>query len=166
MALNQIDRRAEALSDVDQAVALRPDDLDILNARVIVLDNLGQYTDALSVIDRMLALNPKHVDAVNNCGMVLARIGRFHDALSCCNRSLSLKRRRRPRQYVCTDSACKNRRDHGDLATHPTTRVSRHRGTRAKRRIRRLALRANGLPVLPISAHGQRRSLYAATRCS
>ena len=91
MALNQIDRREEALKDVDRAVSLAPSVPDILNSRVIILDNLGRYTDAFADIDRMLAIQPDHIDAINNSGMIFARLGRFQEALTCYNRSLSIK---------------------------------------------------------------------------
>jgi tetratricopeptide (TPR) repeat protein/GT2 family glycosyltransferase len=90
MILNQIDRRAEALESVNRAVALKPDDPDVLNSRVIILDNWGRYTEALNDIDRMLTLQPNHIDAINNSGMILARMGRFSEALACYNRSLSI----------------------------------------------------------------------------
>lgn len=74
-------RNEDAFAKTERALSLNPENVDTLNTRGLLLEEIGRYDDALSDFDHALALQPDHPDALNNKGLILARLGRFEDAL-------------------------------------------------------------------------------------
>jgi tetratricopeptide (TPR) repeat protein len=53
----------ESLSYFDQAIAIRPNNPDLLNKKAIALRGLGRYDEALECFNRSLQLDPRDLDA-------------------------------------------------------------------------------------------------------
>ena len=58
MALQQLQRTAEALASFDRALALRPESAELHNNRGNVLRQLQRLPEALASYDRAIALQP------------------------------------------------------------------------------------------------------------
>lgn len=53
----------EALSYLDQAIAIQPNNPDVLNKRGIALRGLGRYDEALECFNKSLQIDPRDLDA-------------------------------------------------------------------------------------------------------
>jgi Flp pilus assembly protein TadD len=53
----------EALSYLDQAIMIRPNDPDLLNKKGVALRGLGRYDDALECFNKSLQLDPRDLDS-------------------------------------------------------------------------------------------------------
>ena len=82
VARAQAGRNAEALADLDAALALKPGDADALLNRANVLKALGRHEAALAGFDAALAARPGWPQALNNRGSVLQDLKRPGDALA------------------------------------------------------------------------------------
>jgi protein O-GlcNAc transferase len=75
-------RMAEALTALDHAVRLQPNDPDILNNRANVLGQLNRPDEAVASYDRAIALRPGYVSAHVNRALELGIAGRFEEAVA------------------------------------------------------------------------------------
>ncbi|ACK51253.1 TPR repeat-containing protein [Methylocella silvestris BL2] len=71
----------EALIWFERALALKPDYFEVLSARAIVLQRLGQPEDALEAFEDILKLRPNDADALFSIGVILQSLGRMNEAL-------------------------------------------------------------------------------------
>jgi tetratricopeptide (TPR) repeat protein len=79
-----------ALAWFDRALALQPANIDVLNARAIVLQRLGQPQDALQMFEAIHRLQPDNVNALFSIGVTMQSLGRMNDALEAYERVLHL----------------------------------------------------------------------------
>jgi predicted O-linked N-acetylglucosamine transferase (SPINDLY family) len=70
LALQSLNRPAEALASFEHALALEPRNIQALYRRGVVLNELGRTDAALAAYDGVLALVPAHVEALNNRGYI------------------------------------------------------------------------------------------------
>lgn len=75
-------RRADAVSMLARAVALRPDVAEIHNDRGVILAANGRFAEALSCFEEALALQPGFLEARGNLARSLRSLGRVDDAVS------------------------------------------------------------------------------------
>ncbi|MBU1068835.1 tetratricopeptide repeat protein [Myxococcota bacterium] len=76
-----LNRYAEALSDVDAALAGSPDRLEWRSRRGVLLHALGRYEEALAEFDRVLARSPNHAASLTGRAMTYLRLKRCPEAL-------------------------------------------------------------------------------------
>jgi protein O-GlcNAc transferase len=90
-SLLQQGRWTDALVGFDQALAVRPGDLQALFGRATALKQLDRFAEARDVYDKVLAAVPTALGALNNRGEVLNALGALEEALKDFNRALKLK---------------------------------------------------------------------------
>ncbi len=90
MVLRDLGRLEDALTGVDQALALQPGHAEALSNRGTILSDLGRHDEALAVYDRALALAPGFPDVWNNRGLTLKAMKRPGEALASVGRALAL----------------------------------------------------------------------------
>lgn len=76
---------------LDRALALRPDDADILSNHGATLRDLGRPLEALDSFDGLIAREPEHALAHYNRSITLAGLHRHEAALSSCDTAIALK---------------------------------------------------------------------------
>jgi len=81
---------AEALSILDQVLAVDPGLVEARNNRGSVLRELGRGVEALAEYDRALAQKPDFAVAHGNRGKVLAELQRYEEAIASFDRALAL----------------------------------------------------------------------------
>jgi predicted TPR repeat methyltransferase len=86
-----LDRPADALAPLDEALAQAPDDADVWCQRGQVLGRLRRLDDALASFDRALALNAGHAAATYHRGMALNALHRPADASTAFERLVELQ---------------------------------------------------------------------------
>jgi tetratricopeptide (TPR) repeat protein len=89
-ALYMLKRYGEALSSLDKARALAPDDIATLDIHANVLLSLGRPGDALAEFEQVLARAPNNVQARVNCGIAQAALGFPQAALAEFDRAVAL----------------------------------------------------------------------------
>lgn len=80
-----------ALASYDCALALRPQQPDVLNNRGSTLLALGRVDDAIASYDRALAARAEFPEAWCNRGSALEKLGRWDDAMTSYDRALALR---------------------------------------------------------------------------
>jgi tetratricopeptide (TPR) repeat protein len=81
---------AEALDDLNQAVALDGQNARAFIERALVLRQLGNYEEALADFSRALALRPRDARTLASRGRVYVQLGRYAEALQDFNSALAL----------------------------------------------------------------------------
>ncbi len=71
----------EALSVLNRALILKPDDIETLAIRGEVLRTLGRYEEALEMLERALVMEPGYVFALDIKGQVLRALNRDEEAI-------------------------------------------------------------------------------------
>jgi tetratricopeptide (TPR) repeat protein len=79
----------EALAELDQRLASKPDHLGYLNLKANLLDRAGRYDDAVAFYRRMLDIRPDAGTWIT-LGNVLQTIGRSAESVECYRRSIAL----------------------------------------------------------------------------
>jgi tetratricopeptide (TPR) repeat protein len=79
----------EALAELDQRLAGKPDHLGYLNLKANLLDRAGRYNDAIAIYRRMLDVRPDAATWIT-LGNVLQTIGRSAESVDCYRRSIAL----------------------------------------------------------------------------
>jgi tetratricopeptide (TPR) repeat protein len=93
VANSMLRRHSQAISDLDQALALRPRFPAALCERGLTYREAGQPEKALADFDAALALDPAFDHALNNKGLALLDIGRHAEALECLDLAVRLNPR-------------------------------------------------------------------------
>jgi tetratricopeptide (TPR) repeat protein len=73
----ELGRLDEALASLDTALTLRPDYVEALNSRGVVLKELRRLDEALASFERAVALEPDHADAHLNEALLRLLMGDF-----------------------------------------------------------------------------------------
>ncbi|UCF78071.1 MAG: tetratricopeptide repeat protein [Candidatus Eiseniibacteriota bacterium] len=81
-AFHDAGKKHEALLHYDKAVALKPDHLEALVNRGVVLNELGRIDDAIASFERALSVNPRDPKAMLNLGNSLYALQRYDDAMA------------------------------------------------------------------------------------
>jgi protein O-GlcNAc transferase len=79
-----------ALAAYDRLLAIRPDAVEVLYNRAIILSGQGRTADALAALDRALALQPGSATIVYSRGVMMSQLGRHEEALANYDRALAL----------------------------------------------------------------------------
>ncbi len=79
--LLNLDRTSEALSVIDKAILLSPNDPEPLLMKALILDNGGQHKEALAVIEEVLIINPEEEDYLFAYANILQASGEYRKAL-------------------------------------------------------------------------------------
>lgn len=90
MQLAQGGRLAEALAELDRALAARPDFPDALRNRADLLLALKREGEAYEAYERYLRLRPADAQAWNHRGIAATELRRAADAVTCFDRALAL----------------------------------------------------------------------------
>ena len=89
--LHQKEHFQEALARYDRALALRPDYVEALYNRGILLSEMGRDQEALASFDQASAMRPDYAATWNNRGNVLRNLTRHDEALASFEKALALK---------------------------------------------------------------------------
>lgn len=81
VALEQKDRREDALAEYHQAIDIDPNRFQAHNNLAILLSDMGDRNNAAREYESALRLNPKAVEAHLNFGTLLSEMGRFDEAM-------------------------------------------------------------------------------------
>jgi protein O-GlcNAc transferase len=79
-----------ALAAYDRLLAMRPDAVEVLYNRALILSGQGRTADALATLDRALALQPDSATIVYSRGVMMSQLGRHEEALANYDRALAL----------------------------------------------------------------------------
>jgi tetratricopeptide (TPR) repeat protein len=82
---------AEAIRQIDLALAINPNEAAAHTHRGAALKELNQPDEALASYDKAIAIDPNYADAYYNRGNVLREQGRFEEALADYDRAITLK---------------------------------------------------------------------------
>ncbi len=82
---------AEALRQLDRAIAVNADIADAHNGRAAALIGLKRFDEAVASCDRAIALKPDCVEAFNNRAQALVELQRHAEALGSCDRAIALR---------------------------------------------------------------------------
>ena len=82
---------AEALRQLDRALAVNAKIADAHNGRAAALIGLKRFDEAVASCDRAIALKPDCVEAFNNRAQALVELKRHAEALASCDRAIALR---------------------------------------------------------------------------
>ena len=74
-ALDRLGNYTQAISYLDKALTLDPNDKFALEEKGVNLDNLGNYTQAISYLDKALTIDPNYKFALAEEASVCAHAG-------------------------------------------------------------------------------------------
>jgi len=80
----------EAISDLNLAIALKPDYPDAYNNRGRAYYQQGNFTQDVSDYNKAIAINPNFAEAYNNRGVVYSHQGRLAQAMADYNKAIAL----------------------------------------------------------------------------
>ena len=104
------------LASYDRALAIKPDYVEALNNRGVVLEVLLRHDEALACFDRAVALDPDQANALTNRGHTLLDLTRYDEAIRDFERVLVMKPQT-PWRSCCTREC--NVAIGGCMPTHP-----------------------------------------------
>ncbi len=78
-----------AIAIYDEAIAAQPDNWHALNARAVLIANLGRPAEAVDAYAAVLAIVPEKGEVLNNLGLALRACGRSAEALETFERALA-----------------------------------------------------------------------------
>lgn len=73
-------RFEEAIAEYTQALALKPDWADVLNAVATAQSKLGRHEEAVATIERAIAINPNDAFSFTSLSIFLQRQGKIQEA--------------------------------------------------------------------------------------
>lgn len=85
------DRNDDALAELDRALAIRPRDAHVLNAKGALLGRLDRYDEAIAAFRAAVTERPSDADLHYNIAYALQCQGRFSEALEVYNRALHIR---------------------------------------------------------------------------
>ena len=90
IALMRANQPADALSEFDQAVKAKTDDLDAIHNRAIALERLGRMDEAVLAYREALRVSPSDAGSLANLALLLAQRGELGEAIPLCQQALQL----------------------------------------------------------------------------
>ena len=109
--LGECDRKAEALTCYERALALAPNSVDTLYNLGNTCHELGHIEQAVGHFERALRLRPDAIELHNNLGSALQDLGRLDEAILCYRHALAL----RPDAVDVLDNLAGALRENGQL---------------------------------------------------
>ena len=91
VALREAGRDGEAIEHYEQALKIKPDDVEALNSLGLTLVHAGRFKDAIDRYEQALKIKPDAVQVHNNLGNVLERTGRHAEAIEQYEHALEIK---------------------------------------------------------------------------
>jgi tetratricopeptide (TPR) repeat protein len=91
MYCRELKRHEEALASYDKVLAIKPDYVEALHDRGVVLQGLKRHEEALASYDKALAIRPDYVEALHDRGVVLRELKRHEEALASYDKALAIK---------------------------------------------------------------------------
>ena len=82
---------AEALRDIDRALAIKRDIAAAHNSRAAVLNGLERFAEAVASCERAIALKPDYGEAFSNRALALLGLKRLDEALASCEVAIGLR---------------------------------------------------------------------------
>jgi len=71
-----------ALSNIDKAIELIPNDANFYNKRAVIYGNIGDYGKAIGDLNKAMWINPDFADTYNNRAGIYTLAGKYQDAVS------------------------------------------------------------------------------------
>src|SRR3972149_7528648 len=90
VSLKTLGKNQEAISCLDQALRLNPDDAGAWLHKGIALVKLGKLQEAMTCYDRVLEINPEDAMAWYDKGFTLDELGDYQEAIGCFDQALRL----------------------------------------------------------------------------
>ena len=81
----------EAISCIDEAIKLEPNNVDVWMDKGYILYVAQKFAESLVCIDKLLELNPNDSNVWNFKSALLHDIGKFEESLSCINQAIKLE---------------------------------------------------------------------------
>jgi tetratricopeptide (TPR) repeat protein len=93
-ALGLEDRFAEALKELDGALAIKPNVADTHYRRGVTLDRLERHAEAVEAFEEAIRLAPRELRYHQSLGFTLETMGQRSSAIKCFKRALELERQK------------------------------------------------------------------------
>ena len=87
---HKLDDYANAIVSFSEALKLRPNDIDVLNALASVYNGENRQNDAMLTYQQIVKLKPEHKQSWNNMGNIHLANKKFNDAIECYETALSI----------------------------------------------------------------------------
>jgi tetratricopeptide (TPR) repeat protein len=87
----RLDEGESALSVLERAIALRPRDARLWNAKGVALHELGRFPEAETAYREAIAASPRYTRAQANLGLAIEKQGRLEEALAQYRRVLAIE---------------------------------------------------------------------------
>ena len=117
VALEQEDRREDALAEYHKALDIDPNRIQAHNNLANLLSDMGDRNNAAREYETALRLNPKALEAHLNFGTLLSEMGRFDDAIREYNAAAQLAPDD-PRPHYLMGKACLRRGQSAEAVKH------------------------------------------------
>jgi predicted O-linked N-acetylglucosamine transferase (SPINDLY family) len=91
VALYELKRYQEAITDYDKALTLKPDYAEAYSNKGATLNELKRYEEAIAHYDKALSLKPDYAEAYSNKGATLNELKRYDEAIAHYDKAISLK---------------------------------------------------------------------------
>ena len=91
ICLGKCGNHKKALDVYDHALAITPNDCNILHNKAFIIFEGGSVAEAVPLFLQVLELNPNHVSAHNYLGICYKALGKSDEALRCFDRALHLR---------------------------------------------------------------------------
>jgi tetratricopeptide (TPR) repeat protein len=90
LLLSRRGKPLEAIADVDDLLAIAPDNLGYLNLKASILVRLGEYEEARATYERVLADGREHPKVLMSLGHTLKTAGRTQEGIDAYRRSIAV----------------------------------------------------------------------------
>jgi tetratricopeptide (TPR) repeat protein len=87
----KLGRYSEAIEPYQQAIRLKPDDMDTLNNLCVAYAMTERYNEAIESCKQAIHLMPGLAEAHNNLGWSYHKLGRYQEAMESCKQAIRLK---------------------------------------------------------------------------
>ena len=95
----KLGRYSEATEAYQQAIRIKPDDIDTLNNLCVAYGMTERYHEAIEFCKRAIQFNPGLAEAYNNLGWSYHKVGRYQEAMESCKQAIRLKPDFAPAHY-------------------------------------------------------------------
>jgi tetratricopeptide (TPR) repeat protein len=92
-AHHRLRRHQDAISDLDQAIAINGLDAKLYNNRGFIRLDMAQYDIAQADFDKAIAISPTYKNAYNNLGLLFIAQQRYSDAIGQFNQAIRIDNR-------------------------------------------------------------------------
>lgn len=91
IAYDRIGRYGEAIEELNEALRLNPEYVEVHNNLAVTYDKMGKHDEALGHLNEALRLNPAYAEAHSNLGNLYARTARYEEAMEELKEAIKLK---------------------------------------------------------------------------